>query len=281
MKFQIHNGKFHPLESTLIHSSNRGFNYGDGFFESIRVSNGKTPFIQLHWKRMKRACDILQISIPGSLTLKTFHNQVLMLARKNGEPNSRIRFQGFREGGGRYSPDNSSLGWTITSEELQASRYELNKFGLKMGVCNSITINPAPQSTFKSTNAVPYVLASIEAQKCGWDDCFMMDLHGFLSEATSSNVFLVRENEIITPNLSNGGVSGVMREVILNISQEIGLKPKVGLLRLEDVLDADECFITNATRGIQWVGAVDKKRFFKKKSERLINHLNQKIGLLS
>ena len=281
MKYQIHNGKFYRVDENLIHSSNRGFNYGDGFFESIRISNGKAPFIHLHWKRLIVACNILQIKIPESLTLKTFHNQVLLLAQKNGEQNSRVRFQGFREGAGRYTPDKSELGWSVTSLELENSNYELNKVGLKVGLCDTVTINPLPQSAFKSTNAVPYILASMEAKKHGWDDCFLMDASGFLAEATGSNLFLVRGNEVITPDLSNGGVAGVMRDVVLSTSKEIGLEPKVGLLKFEDVMAADECFLTNAARGIQWVGGVEKKRFFKKKSEKLTEHLNLKFGLLN
>lgn len=281
MKYQIHNGKFYQADENWIDSSNRGFNFGDGFFESIRVSNGKAPFIQSHWKRLKRACNILQINIPESLTLKTFNNQILLLAQKNGERNSRVRFQGFREGAGRYAPDQSVLGWSVVSMELGSSKYELNKTGLKAGLCDTITINPPPQSTFKSTNAIPYVLAALEAKKRGWDDCFLMDAQGFLAEATGSNLFLVQGNEITTPDLSNGGVAGVMRDVVLNTSIEIGLEPKVGLLKFEDVMDADECLLTNATKGVQWVGAIEKKRFFKKKTERLTDCLNLKFGLFN
>lgn len=281
MKYQVYNGQFFPSEDCLIHVSNRGFNYGDGFFESVRVCNGRVPFISLHWKRLNKACKTLHISIPESFDAKAFGRQVLALAEKNGEANSRIRFQGFRKGAGRYAPEESVLGWSMTSLKIESSHYSLNKAGLKIGLCETHTINPAPQSSFKSTNSIPYVLASIEAKKRGWDDCFLKDAEGFLAEATASNIFLVQGKTIITPDLSNGGVAGVMRDVLLSVAPELGLQTKVGLVSLDDVLEADECFLTNATRGIQWVAAINKKRFFKREAEKLTDHLNRKFGLIS
>lgn len=281
MKYQLVNGKFYEVGALVLQSDNRGFNYGDGFFESIRVSNGKAPFIQLHWERLQRACKILGFEIANGFSLGTFNSYVVALARKNQEPNCRVKFLGFRSGSGRYLPTNSELGWCMTTMELENSHYQLNKKGLQVCESKSTTINPPPQSTFKSTNALPYVLASIEAKKKGFDDCFLNDAEGFLAEATSSNLFIVRNNMLQTPDLSNGGVAGVMRNVVLAVASEFGFKAKESLLKFEDVLAADECFLTNATRGIQWVGAIDKKRFFKKAAEKLTDGINQKFGLIS
>ena len=278
-RFQLLNGEFYSADKSLIHSSNRGFAFGDGFFESIRVSNGKAPFIKLHWQRLQHACSILGITVPNEFDLKSFNAQVLNLASKNGYENARIRFQGFRKGAGKYGPEESVLGWSMICQPMETSHFELNKVGLKAGLCQTHTINPAPQSSFKSTNAIPYILAAIEAKKQGWDDCFLTDTEGFLVEATASNIFLVTGRELLTPNLKNGGVAGVMRKVVKDVALESGFKVKAELLKFEDVLKADECFLTNATRGIQWVGAVGKKRYFKKTSAKLVAHINSQFGL--
>ena len=128
MKYQLLNGVFYPAEENLIHASNRAFNFGDGFFESIRVSNGNAPFIHQHWKRLTHACEILQISVPAAFTVNAFRNSVLSLAQKNDEPNSRVRFQGFRAGAGKYTPERSELGWSATSIPMETSEYRLNRF---------------------------------------------------------------------------------------------------------------------------------------------------------
>ena len=274
-RYQLFNGKAYPEEDNLIHASSRGLYFGDGFFESVRLFNGRAPFVHLHWKRILRACQTLQIEIPETFTLQAFNQHILALAKLNEEPNSRVRFQGFRSGSGRYSPDNDQLAWSMLSQPMESDQYELNKKGLTVAVCNTHTINPAPQSSFKSSNSIPYVLGSIFTRKHGLDDCFLLDAEGFLAEATGSNIFLVKNQKLLTPDLSNGGVAGVMRNVVVQQATKMGFQVEAGLLRIEDAIDADECFLSNATRGIQWVAAVGKKRYFKKVSERLVSSINQ------
>lgn len=279
--YQLFNRKFYQADEPIISSSNRGLCYGDGFFESMRISNGKAPFISAHWQRLQRVCAFLQIQIPEELTLQTFNQYALELAAKNGYSNARIRFQGFRQGSGRYAPDQSELGWVMVCQPLEESQYVMNKKGLHLEVCDSHQINPAPQSSFKTSNSLPYVLGGMYAQKNGLDDCFLVDANEFIAEATGSNVFLVKGNDLVTPDLSNGGVGGVMRSVVIQEAKACGLSVTTGLVSKEDILQADECFLTNASRGIQWVGAVGKKRYFKKVAEKLTLHINQKYGLLS
>jgi branched-chain amino acid aminotransferase len=167
----------------------------------------------------------------------------------------------------------------MVCQGLESSGYQLNKKGLHVEVCTTHSINPAPQSSFKSSNSLPYVLGGIFASENKLDDCFLLDCEGFIAEATGSNVFLLKGNELVTPDLSNGGVSGVMRSVVLQEAHTFGLKTTSELVSFEDVLEADECFLTNASKGIQWIGAVGKKRFYKRGAEKLINHINAKFQL--
>lgn len=275
MKYQLLNGEAVKLETNVIHASNRGFRYGDGFFESMKVSNGKVLFADLHWKRLQHACAILRIQIPEEFTAGVFRSEAMRLAQLNNESNSRIRFQGFRSGSGKYTPETSFLSWSMVSEPLESAEYMLNKKGLIIGVCSEHSINPLPQSGFKSCNSVPYVLGGIYASDNGWDDCLMLDSEGFIAEGTGSNVFLVQGKTLITPNLQNGGVPGVMRNVVLHEARNLGYSIVPQLVREEDLLDADECFLSTATRGLVWVGAFEKKRYFKKVTEKLVRRINE------
>ena len=280
-KYVLFNGEFHSDGTGLLCLSNRGFCYGDGFFESIRVSNGRSPFVKGHWQRVRQVCKFLRIEIPDTLTEQSFNEFVLALAHRNGFNNARVRFQAYRMGEGRYAPESNRLGWSMVCEELDRSEYVLNKVGLHVGFCNTHHINPAPQSSFKSSNSLPYVMASMFVSDHGLNDCFLLDHKGFVAESTGSNVFLLKGNELLTPDLSNGGVPGVMRSVVLQEARALGLKTTERLVTKQDVLSADECFLTNATRGIQWVVAVDKKRFYKRGAEKLLAHINSKYGLIS
>ncbi|MDB4655406.1 aminotransferase class IV [Flavobacteriales bacterium] len=280
-KYQLYNGQIFPSEDPLLMTTNRGFRYGDGFFESMRVSNGKVPLIRGHWHRLERVCQFLKISIPEELNLKAFNQFAVQLASKNGFVNARIRFQGFRGGSGRYTPEANTLEWSMVCEPLQESYYTLNKTGLHLDFCSTHTINPAPQSSFKTSNSLPYVLGGIYASENKLDDCFLLDSTGSIAEATGSNVFLLKGKQLVTPDLLNGGVGGVMRSVVIQEAKAVGLEIVAKSVSKADVLGADECFLTNASKGIQWVGAVGKKRYFKRVASKLTDHINREFGLLS
>ena len=276
--YLLFNGEFHAKEEALLTVANRSYSYGDGFFESIRISNGKMPLAKVHWQRILRTCAFLRIQVPVSFSERNFIQLAIALAKKNGFRNARVRFQGYRKGAGRYTPESNVLGWSMVCEQLEEDAYQLNKKGLRVEVCTTHRINPAPQSSFKSSNSLPYVLGGMFVSDNKLDDCFLLDSEGFIAETTGSNVFLLKGNQLVTPDLSRGGVSGVMRSVVLREAAHLGLTTSTELVLPEDVLEADECFLTNATRGIQWVGAVGKKRFYKRCAEKLNAHINLAYG---
>lgn len=279
-RYQLFNGQFFPADEKLLNVSNRAFSYGDGFFESMRMSNGIIPLVKGHWQRLKRATEFLQIQIPENLTEKTFEQYALELCKQNRFENARLRFHGFRSGEGRYAPQESLLGWSLICEPTEFPEYRLNKNGLHVEVCATHTINPAPQSSFKSSNSLPYVMGGIFAQQNGLDDCFLLDSQGFLAEATGSNIFLLKGNELLTPDLRNGGVPGVMRSVVISQAKQLGVNVAERLVEMKELNEADECFLTNATKGLQWVSAVGKKRYFKRFSSKLTDEINRNYKLI-
>ncbi|MBI1286353.1 MAG: hypothetical protein GC178_02135 [Flavobacteriales bacterium] len=279
-RYQLFNGQFYPADEKLLSVSNRGFRYGDGFFESMRMSNGSVPLIKGHWQRLLRATDFLQIRIPQNLNEKTFGQYASELCKQNSLENARLRFHGFRLGEGRYAPEESLLGWSLVCEPAEFPEYRLNRNGLHVEVCTTHSINPAPQSSFKSSNSLPYVMGGVFVQKNGLDDCFLLDANGYLAEATGSNIFLLKGNELITPDLRNGGVPGVMRSVVISQAKQLGLKVTERLVEVKELNDADECFLTNAARGPQWVAAVGKKRYFKRFASKLTDEINRTYRLI-
>ena len=117
------------------------------------------------------------------------------------------------------------------------------------------------------------------AKQNGLDDVFMLDFRGNIAESTNSNIFLVIGNELVTPTLKNGGVNGAMRRVVIQEAKRLGWTCKLSDVKLKDVLNADECFLTNATSGVRWVSGFDKKRFFKRASSKLIAEINRQYEL--
>jgi len=269
-RLQLFNGEFVSINQPVVLTTNRGFCYGDGFFESIRVANGTPLFAAAHWSRVVQTAKFLSIDISAEMNSQKFGNFIKELCVKNGLYNARIRFQVYRKGEGKYMPNKNGAGWSMTCSELETATYQLNKKGLLVGVCTTYPINPKPQSWYKTGNSLPYILGSQYAQKMNWDDCLLLDAEGFIAESTHSNIFLVKGNTLVTPNLCNGGVMGIMRSVVMQVAAKNGFEVKTALVSEADLLESDEVFLTNAIRGIQWVGAFKNKRFFKKKAEILL-----------
>ncbi|TNF24143.1 MAG: hypothetical protein EP314_08370 [Bacteroidetes bacterium] len=278
-RFLLHNGVLLNEADKLVEATNRSFRYGDGFFESMRMFNGQLPFVHLHWMRLQRAAAYLQIPLAEGLNAQSFEHYAIQLGAKNGMPSARIRFQAYRSGGGRYSPQQSRMEWVMTCEPASASAYELNKVGLHVEVCTTHRINPAPQSSFKTNNSLPYIMGGLYVAQQALDDCFLLDGNGNIAEATSSNVFLQKGSELLTPDLRAGGVPGVMRTVVMEEAKKLGFTVSEKPISVQDLNLADECFLTNASRGVQWVGAVGKKRYFKRFASKLVNSINAAYGL--
>lgn len=278
-KFQLINGELVQQHDAVLLSTNRSFLYGDGFFESMRVANGKLLQLNNHWARLEKTADFLQMSLPNGLNKRLFHESVLQLCSANEVSNAKVRFKAFRLGAGSYMPEQMTMGWSITCAKLPTAFFALNKKGLKVGIYRGQSVSLPPLSNYKTSNSLPYILGNLYAKKQGWDDCIMTDASGCIVEASSSNLFLVKESKLLTPDLSSGGLHGVMRQQILEIGAGIGLTCEETVLDEEDLLTADECFITSSIRGIHWIGAIDKKRYFHRVAERLVAELNRNNGL--
>jgi branched-chain amino acid aminotransferase len=112
----------------------------------------------------------------------------------------------------------------------------------------------------KSSNLLNNVLAMREAQARGAEEPVLLNQEGFVAEGASTNVFLVRGGRVMTPPLSAGILAGITREVVLEILPGLGVPFREEPLRLEDLLGADEAFMTSTTREVVPVRQVDEHR---------------------
>ncbi|MFC2176598.1 aminotransferase class IV [Bacteroidota bacterium] len=279
IQFQIFNGKIFAEDEPVLLANNRSYRYGDGFFESMRVANGEVLQLSLHWTRIVRTAKFLQLTLPQGFDKANFESYCKLLCDKNGLQNAAIRFKAYRGGAGTYQPENNLMEWGISALPLDNAAFELNKKGLIIGLFKDQAVAPAPLSNFKTSNALPYVLGTLHANKKNWDDCLMLDVHGNLVETTNANIFLVQGKTIVTPDLSTGGLQGIMRQEVMKAATALGFKVKATILLEEDLLKADECFTTNSIKGVQWVMGYGKKRYFHRVAEALIQEINRSNNL--
>ena len=275
----------HLVNGTLVEANglphalqNRAFQYGDGFFETIRISHGFPQHLPLHWDRISKSLIAHKIDRPNELNLESLRASIVALCNANGiADGGRLRLTFFRTAGGRYTPETNALVWVGEAEPLSSNEYHLNEHGLAVDVYPEMKKLNGPLANFKNTSALLYVQASIWAKEQALDDALITNTTHNIIESTRSNLFLVSNRVLYTPGLESGPVGGVMRAAVINLALEEGFKVYECNISPGEMLRADELFLTNAVRGIQWVASYRTKRYFNATSKSLTALLNERL----
>ncbi len=273
MIYADNQGQLVPNETLAGLHLNRAFRYGDGLFETVKVIDGKPLHFALHIERLNKGMAVLGLELDSSLSYHAMLDRVTKLLEKNKVTGGgRIRMAVFRVGPGGYKPEHAKVSSMLVFEE-SANEYAHQAQGVALGVYTEHCKYANGLSHLKSSNALLYVLAAKWAGGHGFDDVLLLNDSGRICEATASNLFLVKGNTILTPNLQEGCVAGVMRKVVIDLAIKAGLNVREGKVEKEDLLQADEVFLTNAMRGVQWVSGYQKKRYFQRVSRALQKRL--------
>jgi branched-subunit amino acid aminotransferase/4-amino-4-deoxychorismate lyase len=197
------------------------------------------------------------------------------LARRNKSgPDARIRLTVFRDGEGLYSPASNKMGYVLEVQKMNEGKYSLNKKGLIIDVYEELTKPANALSGLKTCNSMVYVMAGIFKNQNELDEALILNPDGFLCESVSSNIFVVYDRKLYTPSLREGCVAGVMRQVVIRLAKENGIELIEAQINPDILNEADEVFLTNAVRGIQWVMGFNHKRYFNEVSKFLGEKLN-------
>jgi branched-chain amino acid aminotransferase len=199
-----------------------------------------------------------------------------LIRRNKVGADARIRLTIFRDSGGFYTPDSNKFAYLLELHKLDDSQYVLNKKGLIIDVYDEVPKPVNILSNSKTSNALIYVLAGIYKNQNALDEVLILNQNGFLCESVSSNVFVVYDRKLYTPALNEGCIAGVMRQVVMRLAKENDIELVEAQINPDILNEADEVFLTNATRGIQWVMGYNHKRYFNEVSR----FLNEKLNLL-
>jgi len=244
----------------LMHD-NRSFRYGDGLFETMKMIEGRILLGKFHFERLFNSLSLLGYSIPSSFTESLVENLVNELAIKNDcRSLCRIRLTVFR-GNGNLFPVPAELNYIVECSPLKKTVNLLNEEGLTIGVFPDARKSCDRFSAIKSANFLPYVLGTMYAEKNKIDDCVLLNTNGDLADSTIANVFLVQENNISTPALAEGCINGVMRRYLLEKFQEHRYSCTERKVSADELVTADELFLTNSINGIRWVKKLGNKQY--------------------
>ncbi|MCW3805023.1 aminotransferase class IV [Plebeiibacterium marinum] len=273
-----YNGKIYPSNQVPVSYKNRAFKFGDSLFETIRA-NGHYPLsFNLHYKRLRKAMLSLKMNLASIPAEEELNDQIVKLLQKQKSYGaSRVRLEIFRSGEGLYTPATNSADFIIETSQLQSPKYSLNSKGLLISVYPEMKKSYNPISFFKSGNSLHYILAALHKKEEALDDCLLINEKNKIIEATSSNIFWIKNGIVYTPSVFSGCVDGVMRQTIIALIQktkDLQIEECNGATE-EELLDADEIFLTNAIQGIQWVVGYKDRRFFNYNTKLLLDALNK------
>jgi len=251
------NGKYFDEATPIIESASRGLRFGDGCFETMKMIAGKLILKEFHFERLFSSLEILGFSLPKKFTVQELEEQVHALAKKNGhEQLGRIRLTVFAGNGGLYELENRLPNYLIETWELSTTIGDFNENGLIVDVFKDARKAADGFSHIKSNSFLPYVQAAHWARLQKLNDAIVLNAFDRIADATIANLFIVTDGIIKTPALSEGCIAGVMRKYLIQGVRKESLPFEETRLSVDDLVNAQEVFLTNSIRGIKWVKQV-------------------------
>jgi aminodeoxychorismate lyase len=248
------NGQFVPEAQAVIPVNDRGFMYGDGLFETVRVVNGRPFRLAQHLERMTRGADFLKIKPP--FAPKELQQFVEQLIEQNQMPEAILRVTLTRGPGERgYTPNAEGRPTVVMT--LHAAPASENPIHWSLITSPFRVLAADPLSSFKTLNKLTHVMARAEAMARGADEALLINTNGEVAETASGNLFWVYNDKICTTPTGRGVLPGITRAVVLEICQALGLQTNKRVIKPEALRNSEGIFVTQSALGIVPVAMFD------------------------
>jgi len=259
MSMQLPVSLINGIDANCVDVGDRGLAYGDGVFETIAIHAAEPRFWSRHMARLQSGCHRLRIAAVDETVLRKECDS--LLRRVADGRNYVLKIIVTRGAGGRgYQPDTSVTPTRILQlhdwPELPAGTN-----GIRATLCSSRLGNNPQLAGIKHLNRLEQVLARAEWNDPAIREGLILDQGGRVIEGTMSNLFLVKNAALLTPDLTRCGVAGIMRNIVLEIAAGQDYASTVCDITLNDVFMADELFVCNSLIGIWPVTELDSNRY--------------------
>lgn len=253
------NGEFIKTQQALISPFDFAFLYGYGLFETIRVYNGFPFALGRHLNRLAKSAQIIKIPLPPIKELKEASEKLIKI---NNLKDAKMRItvsRGISEGSPQLNKATSPTVF-IYSQPFKSYPLSFYRSGLKAVILEERVNQSSIFPQLKTTCFINRLLALKELKEKGVEEGFYLNFNNELTEATFSNVFLVKNGEIFTPPVECGLLPGITREIILEIAPFIGFEAREKAVKKEEIFEAEEIFITSSLREVMPVVEVEGKK---------------------
>lgn len=250
------NGNFTDSEAAI----NRAMLFGDGFFESMRIQKNEILLEEFHLQRIKISCELLQLNCTETFLQEIKSNIHQTITTNQFNDHARVRVSIYRAGTGLYASTSNEINYLIFANALD-NFYHLADKGLNIHFYEEQVKAAGKYSCIKSLSSQLYVMASIYAQQHNFDEVVILNHHQNCIEGNTSNLFIIKNNCIYTPPVSDGCVDGVFKNFLIALLQKNNFKIEIRSISQKDLINADEVLFCNAVRGIRWVNNLGAKTF--------------------
>lgn len=240
------NGFFVAEENARVSIFDRGFCYGDGLFETMRSYKGKIFRLDLHLDRLYQSAPLIHLALP--VTRKEMRAIIRETLKLNGATDAIVRLtltRGESASGLRIDP-NAPPTMVVLTRPLERLPEHMYQDGVNISLVSSSASKIADlRVQVKSGNYLSRILLRevASANKC--QEAILLDENNRVTDGTTSNIFMVRDNILITPQVNEYVLPGVTRHVVLEIARKRGIPCREQMLMRQDIYSADEVFLTN------------------------------------
>lgn len=238
------NGEFIKSDEAMVSIYDHAFLYGDSVFETLQVYNKHIFQFHDHMDRFYESARQIYLEVP--LIRSVIEKAIKILLDQNGLEEALVRIMLSRGEGAigidlSYCPTPMLLITAEPKRELPIQYYQ-NGISLVLSSHRKIP-SQCLESSIKSGNYLPMIIAREEAKRRGAFDSLFLSIEGYITECTTSNIFIVKNGRLLTPDLSCGVLGGITRKTILHLCEEIRREAFETFLIPEDLMHADEAFI--------------------------------------
>lgn len=254
----IFNGKTIPSSQACIKHNDRGFTLGHGLFETILIKKGAAPALDYHWHRLETSAPLISITLP-------FAKQGLteMLNALIKENNLQDKIAGARVTVTHGESARGIFPVTPPPPNFVISVFEYThtpKADFSALIVSTRKNEHTVAARIKSTSYLDNILAKQEAMQHGYDEAILLNTASNIADGAITNIFMVKNGQIYTPLIADGALPGVLRTILLKeLNVQFPIIEKS--ISPNELLSADEVFLTNALMGVQPVSQINSTKY--------------------
>lgn len=247
------NGRFIPAEEPAVRADDAGLLFGRGVYDTFRARNGRVFRLEAHVARITAGAKVVGIAMPSLVLryLRMSGEVVRDLCERCGLEDARVRMT-LAAGPAGGAP-------TLIIQARAATDYPAELYDNGMAALISLVRRneTSPLARVKSLNCLDNIMSREWAQSQGADTSLLLNTRGALAEASTANVFVVREGGLVTPPIRDGALPGVTRSAVLEMAREAGIPAEEQSMAPEELFGAEEAFLTGAVMGVMPLVRVD------------------------